>query len=66
MGLRRQELPLSPSTFGQGRFVTSVFVESSVEIAENGFCSDFHPPFIATWRILALAEKFFDCTNHGR
>jgi hypothetical protein len=66
MGLRRQELPLSPSTFGQGRVGTSDFVESSVEIEEKHFCSGFQPPFIATWRILALAEKIFDCTNHGR
>jgi len=42
------------------------FVESSVENVETCITLLFQPRFIAAWRILARAEKIFDCTIHGR
>src|ERR1051326_2957163 len=51
---------LGKSRFGFG------FVESSVENVETNSSSRLQPHFIATLRILAVAKKNCDCTNHGR
>jgi hypothetical protein len=66
MGLRRQELRLSPEHLRTSPFMGFGFVESSVENVETFITRVFRPHFIATWRILARTKKICDCTNHGR
>jgi hypothetical protein len=66
MGLRRQEFRLSPEHRRARPALGFGFVESSVENVETVITPDFQARFIGTSRIIASAEKIFDCTIHGR